>query len=247
MQSAIKEQVLFLTMLLSRHLSMSEILRVPALKDKLKDEEHPEHATVMLANYPLLMAADILLQGSKTVPVGDDQISHLEVTRLLARRFNSRYGDVLAEPQPLKMKSLRVMALTGDGKMSKSKPNGAVLLNEAPEEAMKKVKRAETAVEGETNNVLESHFSVAYLLANEEDTKKLDELKSSHLSGNKVMGDFKDLLATLIGNFLADYQAKKSAINMDDIRTYIEKGNGKAKSNAQEVIDAVLEATKFNS
>lgn len=247
MQSAIKEQVLFMTMFLSRHMSMSEILRVPALKDKLKDPKHPEQATVMLANYPLLMASDILLQGSKTVPVGEDQISHLEVTRLLARRFNAQFGEILIEPQPLKLRVLRVMSLTGDGKMSKSKPNGAILLSDTSDEARKKISRAETAIEGEMNNILESHFVIAHELADDDEAKKLEELKQAHMAGEKVMGQFKELLADLVANFLDNYQTKKQQLKLDDIRDYIKKGNQTAAANAQAILDAVLEATKFNS
>lgn len=247
MQSAISDQLLMLSLILSRHITMSELMRVPTLKDKLKDPEHPEKASVMLANYPILMAADILSQGSKTVPVGSDQIAHLEVARLLARRFNSRFGDVFYEPLPLEMKNaLRIMSLTGDGKMSKSKPNGAILLSDTPETAAKRIRRAETAVEGEISETLESHFTVVDKLGDEADRQELARIKKAHLAGDKVMGEFKTLFANVVRSFLQDYQTKLSQTSEQEVRAIIDKGNQKARENAQAVLEKVIEVTGFN-
>lgn len=247
LQSAIEEEVLFLTMMLSRHISMSEIMRVPTLKDKLKDPEHPEQARVMLANYPIMMAADILLQNSEVVPVGEDQIAHLEVTRLLARRFLEKYGEApfYTEPKPYELKTYRIMSLVGQSKMSKSKPKGAILLNESPESAAKKVKRAETAGEGEINKALESHFTVANELARDDEDQKLDDIKARHMAGEKVMGEFKNLFADQVSRFLEEYQDKKSKLDMSEIKALIETGNKKAKANAAEIVSEVKRITGF--
>lgn len=248
LQSAIREQVLYLAMLLSRHISVAELMRVPALKDKLKDEDHPERAKVMLANYPIMMAADILLQGAVNVPVGEDQISHIEVTRLLARRFNTAYGEVFGEPQPQEVKPLRIMSLTGDGKMSKSSPSGAILMSEPVEEAAKKIKRAETAVEGEMTPVLQSHFEIAYSFATNEESARLDEIKKKHMNGEKVMGDFKTLLAEIVSRFLADFQQKRQQIlsDQEQINRTLGVGNDIAKNNANAVISAAMDAAKLS-
>ncbi len=248
-QSAISEPLLRGTYYLSKLISMSELMRTPSLKDKLKDPEHPEKANVMLANYPILMAADILMQGSITVPVGDDQASHLEVARLLARRFNKKFGEVFVEPKGQTLKALRIMSLTGSGKMSKSKPNGAILLSEAPESAAKKIKRAETAEEGKMNPVLESHFTIAHAFANDSQTVQLAGIRKRHMDGEKVMGEFKQLLAVLVAEFLADYQAKRAVVDADPagLTKYIERGNQLAFSNAQAVLTEMERAMKIQS
>lgn len=246
MQSAIAEEVLFLTMLLSRHITMSEIMRVPTLKDKLKDPGHPEQATVMLGNYPIMMAADILCQGSKTVPVGSDQTSHLEVARLLARRFNKQYGEVFPEPLPLEMKNpIKIISLTGEGKMSKSKPAGAILLSDSPDTAAKRIRRAETAKEGEMNETLESHFNIVATLGREDEAAELESLKKRHMDGEKVMGEFKTLFSNVIRRFLQEYQTKRSQITEDEIRSIIDEGNKKAKDIARQYVEAATQASGF--
>ena len=246
-QSAIAEPLLLGAMFLTRHMSMAELMRVPTLKDKLKDPDHPEQANVMLANYPVLMAADILMQGAVRVPVGEDQASHIEVARLLARRFNKQYGDIFIEPKGQKVKSLRIMSLTGEGKMSKSKPNGAILLNESLDSARKKIQRAETAVEGEMNPVLESHFVIAHALATEAEAAELNDIRTQHMAGQKVMGNFKSLLANQVVRFLDDYQQRRNEILSDEqmLDDVINKGNALAKSNAEQFIDRMQKATKF--
>jgi tryptophanyl-tRNA synthetase len=80
-------------------------------KDKLKQNQTPENANTLLAIYPVLMAADILIQRSKFIPVGEDQKSHIEVTKLLARRFNSKYGNTLPVPEMQLIKPLKLLDL----------------------------------------------------------------------------------------------------------------------------------------
>lgn len=101
-----------------------------------------------LFTYPVLMAADILLYGTHVVPVGEDQKQHLELTRNLAQRFNSRYGETFIVPQPVIADSgARIMSLQDVGrKMSKSDPNSMnyVALNDTPDEIVRKIRRAVT-------------------------------------------------------------------------------------------------------
>ena len=240
-QSHIKEQVLYLSAILSRLISVAELMRVPALKDKLKDPENPERATVMLANYPIMMAADILLQGSVYVPVGDDQVSHIEVARLLAKRFNTNYGETFVPPKPQEVKPLRILSLTGQAKMSKSSPSGAIILDDPIDETLKKIKRAETAIEGEMNPVLESHFEIIRQIGGEEQIQQLDSIKQKHMAGEKVMGDFKNLLCGVVEDFLNQYQSRKEHFksNPEEMVKILEKGNQKAKANADDVVAAV--------
>jgi tryptophanyl-tRNA synthetase len=139
LQSDIAGQIMTLTALLARHITVAELLRVPTLKEKIKNSEQPENANALLFFYPVLMAADILIQRAKNVPVGKDQLSHLEVSRKLAERFNKKYGDTFIVPEALQMKNINILSLKGEGKMSKSKPEGAIFLSDSKEVIAKKI------------------------------------------------------------------------------------------------------------
>jgi tryptophanyl-tRNA synthetase len=97
-----------------------DLERMTQFKEK---GEGKDFVSTALFTYPVLMSADILLYKATIVPVGDDQIQHLELARETVRRFNHRFGEVFPEPQPRLSKSPRIMGLDGDGKMSKSKGN----------------------------------------------------------------------------------------------------------------------------
>lgn len=246
-QSVIEPEILRLTMLLARHISAAELLRVPALKDKLKDVDHPESANALLLLYPVMMAADILIQQAKQVPVGEDQVSHLEVARKLARRFNDRYGDTFTEPQPFLKESVRVLALTGQGKMSKSQPAGAILLSDTAEEIAKKIKRAETASLGEMSDKLTSLELIVQHLSSKEQHTAFTALLKRHLASEPVMVELKALVTTVVTDFVLAFQTKKREILADTalIPQILKAGNEFARTNAQETmkkVDAALYA-----
>ena len=99
---------------------LGDLSRMTQFKEK---SEGKEHTLVGLFTYPVLMSADILLYKATIVPVGEDQVQHLELARETARRFNHRFGPVFPEPQPRLSSSPRIMGLDGQSKMSKSKGN----------------------------------------------------------------------------------------------------------------------------
>ena len=222
---------------------------MPTLKDKLKNNARPETANVLLLLYPVLMAADILLNRAKKVPVGEDQLAHMEVTRLLARRFNKRYGELLPIPQVLQVKSLRILSLKGEGKMSKTNPGGALFLTDDMEMVAKKIKAAETAFEGVVNDKLESHILIAKELAKTESERdEVDAIIQAHKSGKPVMGQFKQLLTSIVQNFLKEFQEKRAEIMRDPsyIPSILEKGAKVARENAIETLDEVRKVLRFD-
>lgn len=244
-QSAIEPQILHLTMLLARHISAAELLRVPALKDKIKDVDHPESANALLLLYPVMMAADILIQKAKQVPVGEDQVSHLEVARKLARRFNERYGTVFIEPQPLEKKSLRILSLMGDGKMSKSQPAGAIFLSDTADEVTKKIKRAETAFAGEMSEKLNNLIEIVSAVSSDAEKQQLKDLVKRHMVKEAVMTDVKGLATKVLTRFVTKFTAKKRDILSDPsyIPSVLDAGNAFAVQNANATlkeVDAVL-------
>ena len=121
-----------------------ELSRMTQFKDK--SAKNAENINGGLFTYPALMAADILLYQPDLVPVGHDQKQHCELTRDVAQRFNSIYGDVFKIPEPyIPETGARVMSLNApDSKMSKSMPEGCVFLMERPEDIQRKFKRAIT-------------------------------------------------------------------------------------------------------
>src|SRR6267378_5869833 len=135
-----------LTWLLNCVTRMSELERMTQFKDKARKQE--ENVGVGLFDYPVLMAADILLYQTELVPVGEDQRQHLELTRDIAIRFNRDYGETFRIPDPFIPKvGARIMSLADpQKKMSKSdeNPNGSIFMLDDPDVVTKKIKRAVT-------------------------------------------------------------------------------------------------------
>jgi tryptophanyl-tRNA synthetase len=117
--------------ILSTITPLSWLERVPSFKEK--SDQHPDNINYALLGYPVLQAADIFLYDAEKVPVGEDQLAHLELTREIARRFNHRYGQVLREPAAELTATPRVMGLDGINKMSKSRQNYIPITGEAEE------------------------------------------------------------------------------------------------------------------
>ena len=111
---------------LSAATAKGDLERMTQFKEK---SEGTEYVSTALFTYPVLMSADILLYKATVVPVGDDQLQHLELARETVRRFNYRFGPVFVEPQPRLSKTPRIMGLDGESKMSKSKGNTIALFD----------------------------------------------------------------------------------------------------------------------
>jgi len=249
LQSDIAGEVTTFTALLARLVSVAELLRVPTLKDKLKNNARPETANALLLLYPVLMAADILLNRAKKVPVGEDQLAHMEITRLLARRFNKRYGEILPIPQVLQVKSLRILSLRGKGKMSKTNPGGAIFLTDDVKTVAKKIKMAETAFEGVMNDKLESHILIAKGLAKtKSECDEVDAIIQKHKNGKPVMGQFKQILTHIVQNFIEEFQAKRAELTRDPlyIPSVLKEGAKVARENAIETLEEVRKVLGFS-
>src|SRR3989339_702255 len=235
-QSAIKAEVMTLSIYLARLTTVAELLRVPTIKDKIKKGQKPESANALLFFYPVLMASDILIQKSKKIPVGEDQVAHLEVAKMLAERFNKKYGNFFTLPKVHQVKSLRILSLKGDSKMSKSLPEGAIFLTDTPAEAEKKLNKAQTAMDKQMTPSLESLLLIAKgLNSTEAEQKQIDEIIVQHKSGQQVMGQFKKLVIAIVKRFLQDFQAKRAEIvkNKKNIDSILENGAKVAIENAR--------------
>ena len=121
---------------------VGELERMVSYKEKVSQGQI---ANAGLLTYPILMAADILIYDADFVPVGEDQIQHLELTRAIARKFNQRFGKTFKEPQALLTKTPRVMSLNDpSNKMSKSIPSGCLFIFDSEAETTKKIMAAQT-------------------------------------------------------------------------------------------------------
>jgi len=140
-QSQIEEHA-NLAWILNTITPIGELERMVEYKEKIAQGQTPNAG---LFNYPILMAADILLYNADFVPVGQDQRQHLELTRTVARSFNTRFGKTFQEPQALHNATPRIMSLNNPNqKMSKSIPSGCLFLSDSPGEIKKKVMAATT-------------------------------------------------------------------------------------------------------
>ncbi len=232
-----------LTWLLNTLAPMGELMRMTQFKDKASfNFEHFEvpknfknmeaveiiaksfemykekmgRINVGLFDYPVLMAADILLYDARVVPVGDDQLQHLELTRTLARKFNTKFGKIFYEPKPLMTSVPRLMSLDDpEKKMSKSRPAGCVFIDDEPSVIRKKVMSAVTDSESTIAYDAEKRPAVANLLElySAMSGKDIDVLV--HEFKGKGYADFKKGLAEVIITELAPFQQKKKELMKD--------------------------------
>ncbi len=190
---------------------MGELERMTQYKDKAARQVTNVNAG--LFDYPVLMAADILVYNAQFIPVGDDQLQHLELTRTLARRFNSRFGATFAEPKGLLTQTPRVMSLKDPHKkMSKSDPEGCLFIDDSPEDIKRKLARAVTDSDGEILYDPERKPGLSNLL----DIYSAFVGKDPHGVAidfeGKQYSDLKAELAELIAGHFAKFRAKKAAL-----------------------------------
>lgn len=242
-QSSLVREVSELTLYLSRLLTVAELMRVPTLKEKIKKGQSESNANVLLAMYPIMMTADILLQRSEYVPVGEDQVVHIEMARVLAQKFNKKYGNVLAVPKVLSLgKPVRIKSLNGNGKMSKTDPSGAILLDDPIEVSLNKIKKAQTAFAGEKSDTLDSLVMIGEFVADEKEREEIALIMGRHYEGENVMGDLKGVISVALERYLKKYQKRKSEIKDSDILEKIKRDSQYAKENANQTLEKVRDA-----
>lgn len=200
-------------------------------------------ASVGLFNYPVLMAADILLYGAKYIPVGEDQTQHLEFTRDIAERMNSKFGELFVVPEPVKKQheffgkdqGLRIKDLLDPSKkMSKSDDtgNGVIFLSDSPEEAKKKIMRATTDSEAHIRYDKVRQPGIANLidiLALLRGTQPQEV--AAQYEGMEKYGEFKAIVANEMAKFLEEFQ--KNLANVDDTAVLAKLEKSETAMNAQ--------------
>ena len=226
---------------------MGELERMTQYKDKTTSPTtynlQPKNSSnVGLFTYPTLMASDIILYDAKFVPTGDDQDQHLELTRTLVRKFNSKFGKVFLEPQGLHTDIPRVISL-GDPtrKMSKSIPETCLFIDDAPEVIESKIKRAVTDSDSVIKFDLGKKPAISNLLKIYSSLSNRSVKELEHSFANKSYSEFKSSLAALIVNHFSKYRIKKKSLlaNPKTLVANLNSGSKKASTIAAKKIAEV--------
>jgi tryptophanyl-tRNA synthetase len=228
---------------LSSVVTIARMQHLPTFKEKVK--QHPEHSTMALLNYPILMSADILAYKAHLVPVGIDQEPHLEIAREIARKMNDQYGLDFPEPKRFATKGEYVPSLTGEGKMSKSIEGSFINLTDSLEEIKSKLSKAPT--DSGKGDKIPDKGGVASLLKFVElfqGENRRNEYEGMYLSTGIRYGDLKNELAEAIFADLKPIQEKRRELedNPQYVDRIIREGAERASAVASETLQEVKAA-----
>jgi tryptophanyl-tRNA synthetase len=220
--------------------TIARMMHLPTYKEKVK--QYPKNNTMALLNYPILMAADILLYKANLVPVGIDQEPHLEVAREIARKMNQIYRTTFPEPKRFATFGEYIPSLTGEGKMSKSVEGSYINLTDSLDEIRRKIRAVPTATVagGPITGGIKTLFMLAEIFL----PKNLyQEIKKKYHNQTLKFIELKDALAEAIYQELKPFQEKRKQIASD--LSYVEKvinqGAQKSKAVAYETLKEVKE------
>ncbi len=243
-QSHIPE-VMTLNTLLSMVTPLGWLMRVPTFKEKVRQMEHTEESVNYgLVGYPILQTADIILYKADTVPVGQDQLPHLELAREIVRRFNSRFGETFPEPQAKLTKVPLIVGLDGQQKMSKSLDNH-IDLSSTEEVTTKRILTAFTDPQRTTRDTpgrpnVCNVYSLHNIFTNESD---LTTINQECTSANRGCVDCKRQLAQNLNSYLGPMRERRNDLSKrpDDIKDILSEGAKTARQLAQATIEEVYD------
>ncbi len=237
-----------LAMLLSMITPRVLIDRNPTLKD---ESALQKDISLGFYNYPASQAADILLPKANLVPVGEDQLPHIELTREIARRFNRMYGEIFPLPKALVGRVPRLIGIDGKAKMSKSLGN-CIYLSDSADLVEKKVKKMytdPTRLKATDPGHIEGNVVFTYLDAFYHDKTELDNLKKEYRAGKLGDAQVKSLLTGILNNFLEPIREKRAfyQAHPEMIKDALIEGTQKNKKLAATTMAEVKEAMKITA
>jgi tryptophanyl-tRNA synthetase len=245
-QSYVPEDAELFTLLMPL-VTMGELNRNPTLKAEISQlEEKGKSITLAFYNYPASQAANILLYKADTVPVGDDQVPHVELTREIARKFNRDYAQIFPEPKVILSNAPRLVGTDGKTKMSKSLGN-SIALSDTADEIKKKVwsmytdpAKATVADPGH----IEGNVVFLYLDIFHPDKAMVADLKSRYQQGGVGDVETKQLLADCLEELISPIRQRRLEIeqDLDTVRTAIEEGSARAREIAMVTVAEVKRA-----
>ena len=241
-QSQIKEHT-ELCWLLNTITPMGELQRMTQFKEKAK--KHPEYVNAGLFNYPILMAADILLYKAQAVPVGKDQEQHVELARSIAKKFNQKFGEIFPEPKSILPKmGAKIMSLF-DPKKKMSKSDDAksyISLFDAPEDIQKKIMSATTdsgktiTYEPAKKPGLSNLLTIYSLLTD----KPISNIEKQFKE--KGYGDFKKSLTKVLIDYLEPFRRKQKELLLREV--YVQEILNKGKARALTIAQTTIQETR---
>ena len=237
-----------LSILLSMIAGYSEVMRNPTLKDELKNQKN---ATIGFMTYPIDQAADIYMisptppkKGDEVlVPVGDDQVPHLEYARVLARRFNQKYGEVFVPCRALTGSVGRLVGIDGGLKMSKSLDN-AIYLSDDENTVREKVMRMFTdpkRISADIPGDVVNNPVFIYHRAFNQDKKEIEDLTSRYQKGKVGDVEVKQKLIKVINDFLDPIRERRRKYERTDMREILTEGTRIAREACTPVVESARE------
>ena len=244
-QSQIKEHT-ELYLIFSMLITANRLERNPTVKDQVRDLNIDQIIYGHLG-YPVLQSADILLYKGDAVPVGEDQVPHVEITREIARKFNNQYGNVFPEPDALLTPFARLVGLDGNAKMSKSL-NNTILLSDEPETVKAKMKKAVTdpnkVRRGDPGN---PDICLVYSYHKKFNPSEVSEVDKSCRSGALGCFDCKMNCASKISDFLEPIIEKRKLYEEKPelVKDILSDGEKRGKAEAMKTMTEVREKMKL--
>ncbi len=234
-----------LSFYLSSVMTVARMQHLPTYKEKIK--QYPKHATMALLNYPVLMAADILAYKAHEVPVGDDQLPHLEVAREIAKKMNDQYGTDFPEPEQFKTKGSYVPSLmsliAGEKKMSKSVEGSYIGLTDDLETIREKIAKVPTD-SGMGSDIVspgtDGALTIFTLVELFQPGKGIEYAKQRATTGVKY-SEIKEELSQAIFKELEPIQKRRELLSDDYIDNVIKEGGEKARKVVEQTILEVRE------
>jgi tryptophanyl-tRNA synthetase len=238
-----------LFLLLSMVVPVPWLERVPTYKEQQETLKDRDLSTFGFLGYPLLQTADVSIYDATFVPVGADQVAHLELSREIVRRFNNLFGAVLVEPQPLLTKVSRLPGLDGDKKMSKSIGN-TIHLSDDPDTVKKRVMQMYTdpkRVRADIPGTVEGNPVFVYHDSFNPDRAEVDELKERYRAGKVGDVEVKTKLARALNAHLDPIRDRRAAVlaRPGMVRDILHEGSRKARVVAEGTMQRVRDAVKL--
>ena len=220
--------------------SEAELQRNPTVKAEQQASGHA--LTGLLLTYPVHQACDILFCKGNIVPVGKDQLPHIELTRQIARRFNERYGQVFPEPDGILSDAIEIPGLDGR-KMSKSYGN-SIMLSATAEETAKLIKKSKTDSDRFITFDKENRPGVSALLTTAALCTGRTEVEIAEEIGNDGSGALKKYVTEAVNEFMAPHRARREELaqDMDHVKEVLHEGNKRMNEIANETLGEVCEA-----
>jgi len=239
-----------LYLLLSMVVPVPWLERVPTYKEQQESLKDRDLSSIGFLGYPLLQTADVAMYDARLVPVGEDQVAHLELAREVVRRFNNFYGDVLIEPQPLVKTGGfgRLPGLDGGKKMSKSVGN-TIHLADTADEVVKKVRQMYTdpnRVRADVPGTVEGNPVFVYHDAFNPDKAEVEDLKARYRAGKVGDVEVKMKLAAALNAYLEPIRQRRAAVlaRPDRLKEILFEGSKRARKVAVRTMERVRAAMK---